>query len=56
MDEVQRLARVSSLLDQAKEILEAQELTITGASHAWSRVDEAQRVLLGDAPTDARDN
>lgn len=53
MDEVQRLARVSTLLDQAKETLEADPVYNT---RAWAQIDEAQRVLLGDEPTDARDN
>jgi hypothetical protein len=59
MDEVQRLARVSTLLDEiAEEAVDQAAVTGSSAQGARivSKVREAQRVLLGDAPTDDRDN
>lgn len=57
-----RLARISGLLDEAKETLECTDTrqisgVIERESRAWKKIDEAQRLLLTDErESDPRDN
>ena len=52
------LAKVSSLLDEAREELEGthKRTRIVAVARAISKIDEAQRLLLGDEPTDPANN
>jgi hypothetical protein len=55
------LARVSALLDEAKDLIAQISGLIPGtwpepAVRAHRKIDEAQRVLVGDRPTRAEDN
>lgn len=55
----QTVARVSATLDEAKELLEGDHKGYginQGVIRAHAKVTEAQRLLLGDEPTDPKVN
>lgn len=58
MEDTQRIARISTILDEIKESAEslAQRTGYHVASEIHTKADEAQRLLMGDEPTDSRDN
>lgn len=51
------LARVIRLLDEAKDEIRASDLKgLQQGAHIVSKITEAQNILIGAKPTDARDN
>lgn len=50
------LARVSRLLDEAKEELEAMEVPVQRMATCHSKITEAQNLLVGASPTNPEEN
>lgn len=57
MDETKRLARVSTLLDELRDYIgSVSTIIVPTRIEMTSRVDEIQRILLGDRETRSEDN